>query len=140
MTKRFVFDPSIYHFTDTKTGKTYCEYNLDKVVDILNEQDKTIQKLETELCPLIHHDKLMSGLNKGQELYINELNGTIKKLQKENHKLKQTILYLIGCLECEVNMDLEDECQQLLGCSYKEAKEKYGGCSYDEINEKYVWK
>ena len=40
MTKRFVFDPSIYHFTDTKTGKTYCEYNLDKVVDILNEQDK----------------------------------------------------------------------------------------------------
>lgn len=91
MTKRFVFDPSIYHFTDTQTGKTYCEYNLDKVVDILNEQDKTIQKLETELCPLIHHDKLMSGLNKGQELYINELNGTIKKLQEENQKLRDLL-------------------------------------------------
>lgn len=91
MINRFVFDPSIYHFTDTKTGKTYCEYNLDKVVDILNEQDKTIQKLETELCPLIHHDKLMSGLNKGQELYINELNGTIKKLQEENQKLRDLL-------------------------------------------------
>lgn len=34
--KRFVFDPSIYHFTDTKTGKTYCEYNLDEVVELLN--------------------------------------------------------------------------------------------------------
>lgn len=33
---RFVFDPSINHFTDTDTGKTYCEYNLEEVVDLLN--------------------------------------------------------------------------------------------------------
>lgn len=33
---RFVFDPSINHFTDTDTGKIYCEYNLEEVVDLLN--------------------------------------------------------------------------------------------------------
>ena len=40
MTERYVFDPSIYHFTDTQTGKTYCEYNLDKVVDMLNKYEE----------------------------------------------------------------------------------------------------
>ena len=45
--KRYVFDPSITHFTDTKTGKEYCEYNLDKVVDILNEQEELIKRLKT---------------------------------------------------------------------------------------------
>ena len=44
--KRYVFDPSITHFTDTKTGKEYCEYNLDKVVDILNEQEELIKRLK----------------------------------------------------------------------------------------------
>ena len=45
---RYVFDPSISHFTDTETGKEYCEYNLDKVVDILNEQEERIKELEQE--------------------------------------------------------------------------------------------
>ena len=44
--KRYVFDPSITHFTDTKTGKEYCEYNLDEVVDILNEQEELIKRLK----------------------------------------------------------------------------------------------
>ena len=44
--KRFVFDPSIYHFTDTATDKTYCEYNLDKVVDLLNSLSDENEQLK----------------------------------------------------------------------------------------------
>lgn len=44
--KRFVFDPSINHFQDTLTDQEYSEYNLDDVVDLLNRQDKTINRLE----------------------------------------------------------------------------------------------
>lgn len=40
MTERYIFDPSINHFTDTKTDKRYCEYNLDEVVDMLNKYEK----------------------------------------------------------------------------------------------------
>ena len=49
MAKRFVFDPSIYHFKDTLTGKTYCEYNLDKVVDLLNELWEENEQLKQAL-------------------------------------------------------------------------------------------
>lgn len=48
MTERYIFDPSIYHFTDTKTGKIYCEYNLDEVVDMLNKYEKENQQLKKE--------------------------------------------------------------------------------------------
>ena len=48
MTERYIFDPSIYHFTDTKTDKIYCEYNLDEVVDMLNKYEKEIQQLKKE--------------------------------------------------------------------------------------------
>ena len=44
--KRYIFDPSIYHFTDTKTDKIYCEYNLDEVVDMLNKYEKENQQLK----------------------------------------------------------------------------------------------
>lgn len=44
--KRFVFDPSINHFQDTLTDQEYSEYNLDDVVNLLNRQDKTINRLE----------------------------------------------------------------------------------------------
>ena len=48
MTERYIFDPSIYHFTDTKTDKIYCEYNLDEVVDMLNKYEKENQQLKKE--------------------------------------------------------------------------------------------
>ena len=44
--KRYIFDPSIGHFTDTKTDKIYCEYNLDEVVDMLNKYEKENQQLK----------------------------------------------------------------------------------------------
>ena len=44
--KRFVFDQSLNHFQDTLTDQEYSEYNLDDVVDLLNRQDKTINRLE----------------------------------------------------------------------------------------------
>ena len=46
--KRYIFDPSISHFTDTKTDKIYCEYNLDEVVDMLNKYEKENQQLKTQ--------------------------------------------------------------------------------------------
>ena len=46
--KRFVFDQSICHFTDTMTGKVYCGYNLDEVVELLNEQHEENQSLKKE--------------------------------------------------------------------------------------------
>ena len=48
MAERYIFDPSIYHFTDTKTDKIYCEYNLDEVVDMLNKYEKENQQLKKE--------------------------------------------------------------------------------------------
>ena len=63
---RYVFDPSISHFTDTKTGKEYCEYNLDKVVDILNKQEESIQSLKetiiliTRAYQLKHNDTIVN--------------------------------------------------------------------------------
>ena len=62
--KRFVFDPSIYHFTDTRTNKVYCEYNLDEVVDLLNEQEEEIQRLKIQLqtddvCNKCKHEYLV---------------------------------------------------------------------------------
>jgi len=48
MTERYIFDPSINHFTDTKTDKRYCEYNLDEVVDMLNKYEKENQQLKKE--------------------------------------------------------------------------------------------
>lgn len=47
--ERFVFDPSISHFTDTQTNKEYCEYNLDKVCDLLNEQENKLNQIK-KLC------------------------------------------------------------------------------------------
>ena len=43
--KRFVFDPSINHFQDTLTDQEYSEYNLDDVVDMLNELSEENQHL-----------------------------------------------------------------------------------------------
>ena len=43
--KRFVFDPSITHFQDTLTDQEYSEYNLDDVVDMLNELSEENQHL-----------------------------------------------------------------------------------------------
>ena len=34
--KRFVMNVGISNFNDAQTGKVYCEYNLDEVVDLLN--------------------------------------------------------------------------------------------------------
>jgi len=53
MADRFVFDPSIRHFKDTLTGKDYSEYNLDEVVDLLNQ----INKRADENAEMIQTDK-----------------------------------------------------------------------------------
>ena len=49
MTERYIFDPSINHFTDTKIDKIYCEYNLDEVVDMLNKYEKENQQLKKDV-------------------------------------------------------------------------------------------
>ena len=69
MTERYVFDPSIYHFTDTKTHKTYCEYNLDEVVDLLNQYEKNEDALIKQLDNLHRKiSELAVGLeNKSKE-------------------------------------------------------------------------
>lgn len=72
MTERYVFDPSIYHFTDTKTDKTYCEYNLDKVVDMLNEYDQKIGELE-KLIDLLAEVNVSPKEESVKELLRNEI-------------------------------------------------------------------
>lgn len=47
--KRFVFDPSINHFQDTLTDQEYSEYNLDDVVDMLNEINDENEQLKKEV-------------------------------------------------------------------------------------------
>lgn len=135
--KRFTIADYPTDIQDNQTGKKYpCSSygtHMEIICDLLNGLNDELGKYRI----------LYASKEKTAEVLLRDgiaLEHEIKSLKTENQKLKQTILYLIGCLECEVNMDLEDECQQLLGCSYKEAKEKYGGCSYNEITEKYVWK
>lgn len=89
MINRFVFDPSIYHFTDTKTGKTYCEYNLDKVVDLLNDYEEGKRNLQ-EVNGILNAtaDNLMDENNHLKELheydeeYIKDINHVLKEYRK----------------------------------------------------------
>lgn len=87
MTKRFVFDPSIYHFTDTQTGKTYCEYNLDKVVDMLNNYEEGKRNLN-EINGILNAtaDNLIAENTHLMELHKFD-EETIKKLKKDKEAL-----------------------------------------------------
>ena len=135
--KRFTIADYPTDIQDNQTGKKYpCSSygtHMEIICDLLNGLNDELGKYRI----------LYASKEKTAEVLLRDgiaLEHEIKSLKTENQKLKQTILYLIGCLECEQNIDMDDECQQLLDCGYKEANEKYGGCSYDEINEKYVWK
>lgn len=78
--KRFEYDPSINHFTDTETNKEYCEYNIDKICDLLNEYDENLQ-----MC----HEKALYWRNKAENIF-----GDMKtnvELQQENIRLKKEL-------------------------------------------------
>lgn len=143
MTKRFEVYKVIGSFHEWSIEDNVTDNVVSRSIMHKYEADRLCEKLNGLNDELGKYRILYASKEKTAEVLLRDgiaLEHEIKSLKTENQKLKQTILYLIGCLECEVNMDLEDECQQLLGCSYKEAKEKYGGCSYNEITEKYVWK
>lgn len=76
--KKFEYDPSINHFTDTETNKEYCEYNIDKICDLLNEYDDNLR-----MC----HEKTLYWRNKAENIF-----GDMKtnvELQQENIRLKK---------------------------------------------------
>ena len=79
MTERYVFDPSISHFTDTKTDKIYCEYNLDKVVEMLNNYEKLINQLENG-----------EAVHEFERRLIN-LTKIIKEISNDNRELKEQL-------------------------------------------------
>lgn len=74
--KRFIFDPSIHHFKDAVTGKTYCEYNLDEVVDVLNDYENESVELKSEIKSLrleLHTHKHPLWSTREAERVVNEL-------------------------------------------------------------------
>ena len=90
-------------FTDTETDKTYYVDYFDEIVDLLNEQDKTIKELEKDLNDALNRIEERSidvqllkeengNLKKENELkgdFRNFINEDIVQIKKENEQLKQ---------------------------------------------------
>ena len=58
--KRFEVNLGIAQFVDNRTGKTYSEYNLDEIVDLLNKLNTNNERLKKELdCfkPVLFNDR-----------------------------------------------------------------------------------
>lgn len=92
--KRFVFDPSIHHFVDTETNKEYCEYNIDKICDLLNEYDDNLQ---------MSREKALYWRNKAEDIFGDmktnvELDRENRQLEKENRLLK---ISYAKCRDCK---------------------------------------
>ena len=71
---------SINHFTDTETNKEYCEYNIDKICDLLNEYDDNLR---------MSREKALYWRNKAKDIF-----GDMKtnvELQRENIRLKKEL-------------------------------------------------
>lgn len=61
---------------------------------------------------------------------LNKQDNQIKELNNENQQLKGALLFFmdVSNAECSSNWEksMEEDCQKIFNCSYKEAKEKYG--------------
>ena len=92
--KRFTMNVGISNFTDNQTQKVYSEYNLDEVVDLLNEQDTELTKLANQLN--VADDTINDLINEHAQLKL-ELSVCEKplfskrQLHQENQQIKQSI-------------------------------------------------
>ena len=48
MTKRFILNEGVANFSDIVTDKVYSEYNLDEIVELLNELYEEVMDLRRE--------------------------------------------------------------------------------------------
>ena len=93
MSKRFMFDPSINHFTDTETDKIYCEYNLDKVTDLLNSYDNELETYKSGNRTLQLRLKEVKEENIALKSSNMEYEDALGRLEEENKELKQQSIH-----------------------------------------------
>ena len=88
--KRFVLNVGVSNFTDTVTEKEYSEYNLDEIVEKLNElseENKLLLRrnrtIEEEIECLSEENKQLKSSDT-----ITDLETEIMKLKEENKELR----------------------------------------------------
>ena len=113
--KRFVFDPSIYHFKDTLTGKTYCEYNLDKVVDLLNELSDENEQLKETIKDYSDANARLEEQNEQLEKENEQSDEIIiklcDKLKEENINYKFQLSDGTGFVAYEGRINIHKDCE-----------------------------
>lgn len=50
--KRFEMNVGVLNFTDNQTKRMYSEYNLEEIVDLLNEQHEQNEQLKQQISEL----------------------------------------------------------------------------------------
>ena len=85
MTKRYEMKIGIRQFKDNKTDKTYCEYNLEDIVDLLNNYEDEIVELKLTIEELKPYKETPTETDPLLESAAN----TIDRLLEENRQLKE---------------------------------------------------
>ena len=78
--KRFILNEGVANFSDTVTDKVYSEYNLDEIVELLNELHEENKELKKQVRLLnIEDERWTKASEKDKE--------TIDRLNKKNNEL-----------------------------------------------------
>ena len=81
--KRFTMNVGISNFTDNQTQKMYSEYNLDEVVDLLNEQSEKLSEQSVQIDFLKSENQHMKSILEENKLLKRMLR---KELQHSGNK------------------------------------------------------
>ena len=101
MTKRFILNEGVANFSDIVTDKVYSEYNLDEIVELLNELAEEKEELESfkKLVYLV--------LKKEYDLRMNEMSIFAKKEDWQGYRATKLERGTVQRIAKRLGVDLE---------------------------------